>query len=93
MNTGGLIIGLLIGGLSLLCIICLVIWKKGKQSGYEQGKKDYLADCDKRLMQFHNDVTAGTEPFSVSETDTKWGRVSEPGTTVRMESHEGDGNK
>ena len=47
----------------------------------------------KHLFVRSNDIANGTEPFSVSETDQKWGRVSEPRTTVRMESHEGDGNK
>jgi hypothetical protein len=85
MNTGGLIIGLLLGGLSLLCIICVAVWKKGKSTGLEKGRKLEYEECNKRLIQMHNAVTGSGYPDGMSESEQKWG-VSPDKSKGRMES-------
>ena len=84
---------LIIGGSGLLFFSLRWLYLKLKEVNYRRGYDDANKEYQDKIVNAYNDINAGTEPFRVRETDSKWGNLSDVGTTERVESSEGDGAK
>jgi hypothetical protein len=94
MDYAGVIkLGLYGAGLCLLLFLLAWIYKKTKEVNYRKGYDAAQKELYDKAVVIVSDINNGTEPFSVQSNDTKWGKVSESGTPVRMEPGATDGNK
>jgi hypothetical protein len=73
-------------GLCLLLFIFSWIYKKTKEVNYRKGYDAAQDELYKKMVKLQSDLNTGTEPFSVQDSNTKWGQVSDTGTSERMES-------
>jgi hypothetical protein len=84
---------LIIGGSGLLFFSLRWLYLKLKEVNYRRGYDAANKEYQDKVVNAYNDINAGVEPFSVCETDTKWGNLSDVGTSERVESSKGDGAK